>query len=525
MPVTFRSSRERLSSFYVAFIRSSVFYKLSLDKRSNLFDTAKFIDDPWPGDINVGKNIVNNGALIDSKTPLEISDFLLYKPISDEYETSTKYLNSFSWIRDLQVIGGNNSRRYARKLIRAFIYGYQTEKKFWSRKFQWDEGVVGERLTNWILAHSFVAAGASDDFQKAFFSSLNEQYSHLLKSYKGVKNLLVKLLAIKGLVFCQSIMKNKNNRLIKSLLGEMSYIISNIVDNNGMIESRNPTELFNVFRSLIEIKFISKNLNIDYDTQSLPNIASCIRFLRLGNGEISEFCGDCKQTIDFIKPSRQIVDAAISTIDPTSTKINPKLMGFDRLATKKIITLINTKISEIKSKFNSEHEPGINIFDFESSFGTDKVINRADIAIASNGFWLKAPKNSRSFSKRKVLQGGIYFEGEMQNLKNGLPFSIRRELTISSTAPNISGTDFIFLDSKYSGKIRFALTKSAVLSKANENGVLISVASRKYKLLFQACEFIKKIIIRSSPYPTIECLIDCNSGNIQIEWTLAQLDS
>lgn len=526
----FKSTREFLSLLYISFIRGSFFYKASLDKRYNLFDTTKFVDDPWPGDIATGKNILNDNIQSGLKTPLEILDFLLYKPVSDEYETYSKYLNSFFWIRDLQAIGGNNSLKSARKLIQVFIQDYRSQSKFWNRRFQWDEGVVGERLTNWILAYSFVAAGSSDDFQKLLFASLNEQYSHLLKSFKGVTNLQSRLLSIKGLLFCQGIMKNRNNRLIKNLFHEISHIIPEIITHNGMIKSRNPTELFNIFRSLIEIKFITKNLNlanIEFAAfEKLSDIVSCIRFLRLGNGEISEFCGDVSSSIDFIKPTRQIVDAAISTIDTSSSLSDLKSLGFERIATKKIIALINTKISGVKSKFNSRNEPGINVFDFEASFGTEKIVNRSDIALIANGFWIKAPLSSRLLSKRKFSQDGVSFEGEMQNFQNELPFAMRREIVLSSGRPNISGIDFIFMEQKYSGRIRFVLNKNCSISKTNETTFLIVLFSKKFKINFKPCDCLKKVLLKNnSIYPSIECLICCNSGDIQIEWMLEQLDN
>ncbi|MDR0744616.1 MAG: hypothetical protein LBE97_01530 [Holosporales bacterium] len=519
-------------AFYVAFIQSSIFYKLSLDKRGGIFAPSKFITDPWPGDINNGKIILNGNILNDSSTmQLELIDFLIYKPICIEFHECAKYANSFFWIRDLQAIGGNSCRRYARKLISFFIDSYRKEKRFWKRDCQWTSVVLGERLCNWVFSYSFVAAGASDEFQKKFLSSLCEQYSHLLKSYKAETNLCSKIIALKGLIFCQCVMRNINIGVLNKFIMKLNQLVEENFDKYGMIITRNPVDEFNLFRSLIEIRFIIKNLNMDiienFFSDKLSRMASCIRFLRLGDGCLSSFQGDSNSSTSFIIPTRQIIDAAISVVNAKLTNEQKLVSGFDRLSTKKIAVIVNTSISEVKSKFNHYSEPGINIFDFESSFGISRVIYRSDISILSNGYRIKVHPNSQNFSKKDITESGIFFKGESVSQTSNFFLAIRRELFINANIAQLSGSDFVSIQGKFLTIVRLVLNEKCSISKVNEKTIMITIEQKQYKLTVLVGHNIREIIIRTEfNYPSVEFeLENGKSDNVQIKWSLEQVEN
>jgi uncharacterized heparinase superfamily protein len=517
-------------SFYVSFIQSGSFYRFSLDKRSGVFSDEKFIMDPWPGDILNGKNILNGKITTEFSTvPFEIEEFLTYKQICLDFRDCAKYANSFFWMRDLQAIGGNSGRKRARKFISIFIENYRKEKRFWQKDPQWNLAVLGERLCSWIFSYSFVVSGASDEFRKNFLSSLCEQYSHLLKSYRIENNPYSKIVILKGLIFCQFVMKNVNLRILRKLIRELKDAIEQSFDQYGMVVSRNPLEQFDLFRSLIEIRFISKNLDLgllnDFLSNKLSKMASCVRLLRFGDGGLAQFSGDFKSLESFMILTRQLIDTTVSVVDIKTNGTNIAT-GFDRLATKKSIVIVNTAVSNLKSKFNRFNEPGINIFDFEASFGMDRVIYRSDISMLFDGFRIKANKNSRSFSKKEIKGDGIFFEGEIENNTNNLSFAIRRELFVNANKLQISGTDFVSMREKFVSFIRFVLNEKCNINKVNDKLVLISIGQKQYKLNIIMGQNIKSIIIKDDfTYPSIEIEIEnCNFDNIQIKWDIEQME-
>ena len=161
----------RIFNFYrVSFIKNSFLYGISLDKRWSVFDTSKFIADPWAGDPDIGRQILDCSYSPDGNDfPLDIMELF-----SKKNWNKSKYAASFVWLRDMQSLGGNNSRKYARNLIATFIGNYRKTRKFWLNNKTWDYGVTGERIVNWIFSYSFYASGSTDKFQHAVLSSVNQ---------------------------------------------------------------------------------------------------------------------------------------------------------------------------------------------------------------------------------------------------------------------------------------------------------------------------------------------------------------
>lgn len=519
-----KKTKDIFNVLRIDLLQKSPFYKFCLDKRWNIFASEKFITEPWAGSSVVGKSILDGNLFLKfSQYPIDVLNTILKK--KEESGIEFEYIYSFSWLRDLQAIGGNYSRRYARKAISEFIEIYQSSNSFWIEKFSWQPTIVSERIVNWIMSYSFFASGASDKFQRTVLSAINQQFSHLFKIYKAELNPYAKMFVLKAILFCLVAMKHNQFRNIKKILQELQKLISENFDADGMFYSKNPVDHFNMFRCLLETRFMTKKNNIDFAQsmfEKLPNMAACVRFLRLGDGLCSEHCGG-KQTESFLFPTQHMIDTALSLVE-IDNKNNKSIPGFERLSTKETTLLINTEVSDIRSKFNSDAEPGINIFDFEASFGTNRLINRSDVSILFNNFRVKADKTFDCFFEKNIA-GELCFDGETQTTHQFFSFAMRRKINLSFDKQKISSTDIAYISGEFQAFFRLVLYQNSEIEKISAKKFLISINKKEFLFNINETSSTAEITVHDDElYPSIETSINGAKGKeALLSWSIEEV--
>lgn len=515
-----------------SFLKGSMFYGLSLDKRPSIFDSKKFINDPWPGNVFHGKDLLAGIFRIDDNE-VEV-DMLDAIACSNKISPSVlMYVNSFVWMRDLQLVGGNNVRKYSRAIVSRFIENYKGTKKFWSTLPSWELSVTAERIVNWMLSYSFFAMGADDQFQKDVLSSIAEQYSHISKMYKTETNPLIKLMLFKAMFFCLCSMKNNNKRQIKQIINEVEKIVIESLDEFGMYYTRNPNDHFGMFRHLLEIRFMARSHGVDlskdvfYDR--LSKMASCIRLLRLGDGTLSSHPGDMISSASVMNQARShIIDTSLSLVDINygMEDRGNVVTGFDRISTKKITVIINNKVFDVRSHFNHPREPGINIFDFEASFQTQRLINRSDISILlKDGYRIKATKNSDPYVRKEIDSKNITCSCEISNLERQFQFAIRRDISISLLNPRLFVSDFVYTSLETDAFIRVTLNKDVYIEQLNNMSAVIKCHKKSYRFSMENAN--SKLLIKNknvSIYPSIVVVKRLEAGKeSQIDWAIEDI--
>lgn len=481
--IKFMSSHKEITRIYnqilTSFVCNSLLYGLSLDKRPSVFDPAKFMNDPWPGDATRGKNLL-------SGSEIDMFDVIGHK-ISVPY-TLFCYINSFSWIRDIQAVGGGGARKFVRKVVSYFIAHYKSRKKFWMNS-DWDIDVTAERIINWMTSYSFFAIGAEDTFQKEILSSINEQYSHIVKIYKAETDPLSKIMGIKAMLFCLAAMKSNQKRQAKHLIQIITETVNENIDSDGMYRTRNPTGLFNVFRSLIEVRFIARNMQIEifdaFFKETLSKMASAVRFFRMSDGLLSKHSGNAVSITEYMfRGTRHIIDVALSLVDNSYNIRQNKVSigGFDRISTKKLTVIINKSASDVRSVFNPPSQPGLNIFDFEASFQANSLIKKADIAVLWNNHMVKADKHTVPNVSISKDNENLNYICEAVNFDRIFQFAVRREISVGIAQTGISVTDFIYTSSAAEVFIRIAFDKNTELEKVNSYSILIRSGKNSYML-------------------------------------------
>lgn len=492
-----------LALYRVLFVRQSFFYKFSLNRSPGFLGSSKFMADPWIGDHKTGQEIMDNG--------LDVTD-VRYRD----------YITSFSWIRDLQVIGGNNNRKYARMLISSFISSYRQQKQFWLDTSTWNNVIVAERVVNWIFSYSFFASGANDRFQMEVLSSITEQFSHLEKIYNAEFNPFARLMILRAILFCYCSSNTSHTKRARKILRKIREVIDDYVDDNGMFFSESPVDHFHVFRSLLEIRFVAKNAGLDISeegfTSKLSKMAAVVRFFRLCDGSILSHYG----TTSVFTPSKQMIDTALSIVDVKAPSVKP--YGFERLETKKSTVIINTKPRSSASKFNDEFGPGINIFDFELSFGQDKIFDMADIVVALNGCRIKLNDSARCFSKKSMKGDLIFFESETQFNNRFFDFALRREIDLSISKQRLTCSDFLLASLSMEGSLRFVFNRDTDVRRVSKKSILVIVNKHEYMFSIVDGDIMDVMVSRSQePIMEISYLLGTKKEQ-KIVWSIESVE-
>lgn len=509
---------KNLFYFYkTEFTKNSLFYRLYLDKRSDVFDTTKFITDPWEGNAKSGKNILSREFFnVKLNHPMDVFDIF-----SQRKWKEANLISDFFWLRDVQALGGNNGRKFAQKLISSFISGYRKTRKFWQCNEIWSCAILGERIVNWIFSYTFFASGSGDNFQREVLSSINEQFSHLMKCHKAEFNPYSKLIALKGILFCLCVMKITPKKKVSRILNEICKLIEGL--GNNMILLFSPIDYFHIFRSLLEVRFIVKSNNIDIPQifqNTLSKMAANIRFLRMGNGEITMLSGNSNESKLFI-PTSRIIDTALSIVDIRDNA--DQNMGFEKLTGKKATLIIRTSPYNMRSIFSPKKEPGINIFDFELGFGAEKLINRADISVLYRGHRIRLASNSQNFSRKDKAGNELSFEGETQFFNSLFKFALKRELKCFFDSSRVEGHELIFLSSPNSEFfIRFILNENANLTQIDERNIIVTLNHNEYSFKFIVKENFN-LQIKESRFPVIEFSSVSNGKNeAECNWIIEE---
>ncbi|MDR1609458.1 MAG: hypothetical protein LBR78_01210 [Holosporales bacterium] len=492
---------------------------MSLDRSHGIFDVNKFITDPWAGNPKTGRAILDCSFVINGDTEsLNVLDV-----ITRVNRRNIRYVASFQWIRDLQAVGGNGSRKYVRHMVTAFINSYRRTGRFWLENESWSSAVTGERIVNWILLYPFFADGANDRFQKMVLSSLAEHFSHLQKCYKAETDPYNKLIALKALLYCYCSMKTNQRRRIMQAVREMCEVVRGCIDEVGMFVGGSPADHFHIFRSLLEIRFVVKNsvadLLDDEFTSTISRMAYVTRFFRMCDGGIANHHGDATHDGTSFMPDRHMIDTALSVVEIGGNTRVPA--GFDKLENKKSTVIINTKPRMARSRFNHPSEPGINIFDFEASFGSDRVLNRSDVSVLCNGLRTRIDDSARSFMKKSMQRDTLLFEGETQFPNRFFDFAMRREIELATNGQRLGCTDFVLSSIRMEAYFRFVFVTEVHMREINKKSILLSIGMLEYMFTFVHENTGMVTSESKTVYPTIEIGIPINAGHpMELSWSI-----
>ncbi|CAO5681965.1 MAG: hypothetical protein HEEMFOPI_00658 [Holosporales bacterium] len=486
-------------------LKNTIFYFFSKTKsffkktpiRPSSFKNREFIlqkiyNAPWPGDSFIAQNFLHGRFDIGHKI-LSFADFMNALATPDILDNQTLIqVHSFEWIKDLRCISDNMSRRLARQFIDQWIEHNGQWNKHITSNAALEPHIMGCRLSNWISCFDFFGASADEDFLVRFKKALMFQYNILSKQYKNISDPLQKLMAVKGLIFVASLLKDETYNIEKYLECLQDLCAKQIL-NDGGHASRDPVVHFYVLRDLVDIRSLIRffNLNdVDFLNSIIQKMVPILRLFRHGDGTLADFLSPKLKIIPLrSRPSQAFIDMVLSIADIKGRPPGKAPdMGFERFNTKSGQIIINVKPQiELTERFFG---PGTGILNFEWGLGKNKHIQKGDVLIQIKpNHWIQAPVNKDSPQvikiDRQIKEGRYLFEADFESViaphkhdHTSIVFNHQRQIYLGGEEGDLRGQDRLLLSTDCLAAIRFVFSKGidvTPMTAQNANGAIIRI--------------------------------------------------
>ena len=146
--------------------------------------------DSWPGEVEVGRDIIN-GKIVG----LNFCDIKTVWEIKPKDPLSFESLHGFTWLRHLRAQGGEEARQTARKLVLDWLNSFNN----WHSTV-WRGDILGERISSWLGMFDFFCESASDDFRNLVLESISKQITHGLNDINSNVSGIKRIRSLKGLI-------------------------------------------------------------------------------------------------------------------------------------------------------------------------------------------------------------------------------------------------------------------------------------------------------------------------------------
>lgn len=314
--------------------------------------------DPWPGDIDVARNLCK-GYFTASGAAIPFAHDL-WEEI-DAYPQWQHTLHGFTWLRDLRALGGDQCRRLARQLVDRWI----------DHNDRWDEGiwqpdVLGQRISMWLSTYDFFCGSADDRFQERYLASLMRQSKHLYRTFPGNLQGLPLLRAAKGLVFAGLAFPNRESWAMLGFECILAELPRQILKDGGHI-SRSPQMLAETLQIMLDLRCALYRANLpvpDVLQISIDRAGQALKFFRFADKKLALFHGGQESDATLL----DTIQAQV----PNTGKPDPALResGFERAVLGRAMLLLDTGTIPAGPYENRYHSAPLA---FEFAFGRDRI--------------------------------------------------------------------------------------------------------------------------------------------------------
>ena len=392
-------------------------------KRSEFKEIVLSINDLWPGEAEVGREIID-GKIV-GVSVMSPDAFWKISPIDP---LSIESLHGFSWLRHLRAQGGDAARKTARTMVGRWL----DFNSSWSPLY-WRGDVLGERISAWIGMYDFFCDSADEVFRIKVLTSINHQAEHAISDFRSVPHGIKRIRALKGIIITTVALGGSSSRL--QLLEEwlLKELILQINSDGGHI-SRSPAIQIEMVMALIDIRnsFRACEWNSsDELQQAIASMTAILRLWRHGDGKLALFHGTKEG-------GAALLESVIAQSESRRKTItNAPVTGFQRLVAGRSIVIVDT--GDAKVLDSVAHSSPLS---FEFSTGKHRLI--VNCGTSPGDMALKNPLKSSVAHSMLTIDG--------KNASYIYPYSskLKKEsLTISTERKLDSGA--ILLNTSHNG--------------------------------------------------------------------------
>lgn len=250
--------------------------------------------DLWPGDALAGERMVRNQTSHDGVTrQLQPGQW----DAPEWPQAYRRWLQGFTWLRDLRELGAESARIRARTLVSHWMRIPPMERALS------DPAVTGTRLASWLGCYEFFAASADDKFRQNLIAALIMEARSIAALMPNALSGGGALSALKGLLAVGMALPDypefleRFMRLLDGVLAEQFH-------SDGSHVSRSPEEQFQSVRDLTEMLSIFQAARQPQPTTLMDaanRAAPVLRAMRHGDGRLALFNGSLERDAAFLE--------------------------------------------------------------------------------------------------------------------------------------------------------------------------------------------------------------------------------
>ncbi|QEO16511.1 heparinase II/III family protein [Acetobacter vaccinii] len=250
--------------------------------------------DLWPGNAAIGERLVRNQTQYDGVTRS------LHAGQWDDSawpQSYRRWLQGFTWLRDLRELGAESARIKARTLVAQWMRLPPSERPVA------DPSITGARLAAWLGCYDFFAASADDTFRQNLMASLIMEARSIMTLLPEATQGCGTLTALKGLLATAVSLPDQPEFLTR-YLRLIDPVLADQFHPDGGHYSRNPQDQFLAVRELAEMLYTLQAARLPLPTgllEAANRAAPALRAMRHGDGGLALFNGSAEQDSQLIE--------------------------------------------------------------------------------------------------------------------------------------------------------------------------------------------------------------------------------
>lgn len=196
-----------------------------------------------------------------------------------------KKLHDFSWLPALNI---KTEKELGCLIIDQWINNFSNyNEKYWTLD------IITARLINWISSYDIIFKNSDLIFRSKVINNIVKQAKHLFKNINLINTGIEKIKSLAALILVGNSFEQYEEYTqfgLKNLEDE----ISNFINKDGFVKTKNPEDLFWTLYFLVLVKewlILSRKQTPAFINIYINSLGICFKFLRFSNGDLPLFNG------------------------------------------------------------------------------------------------------------------------------------------------------------------------------------------------------------------------------------------
>jgi uncharacterized heparinase superfamily protein len=196
-----------------------------------------------------------------------------------------KKLHDFSWLPALNI---KTEKELGCLIVDQWINNFSNyNEKYWTLD------IITMRLINWISSYDIIFKNSDLIFRSKVINNIVKQSKHLFKNINLINNGIEKIKSLAALILVGNSFE-QYEECTQFGLKNLEDEISNFINKDGFVKTKNPEDLFWTLYFLVLVKewlILSRKQTPAFINIYINSLGICFKFLRFSNGDLPLFNG------------------------------------------------------------------------------------------------------------------------------------------------------------------------------------------------------------------------------------------